>query len=70
MFLRCACGSLFRLAKYLDPPWRAYPGDLSEGLSAWFEQHDTHDDDFYPMRPTLAYELDGALSDPSNRLEA
>lgn len=58
MYLRCPCGAEIAIARYLLPPWYAYDG-LSERLTAWFEEHESHDEQHYPMRPELAFGSDG-----------
>ena len=62
MYLLCKCGSKIGLARYLMPPWYAYD-DLSERLTAWFAEHDSCDEDYYPAKPTLSCESDGPPSE-------
>lgn len=58
MYLACECGAEIAIARYLMPPWYAYD-DLSERLTAWFEEHQDCDEQHYPARPTLRFGSDG-----------
>lgn len=62
MYLACPCGAEIAIARYLLPPWYAY-NDLSDRLTAWFDEHQHCGSDLkdaeYPTKPTLRFGSDG-----------
>jgi hypothetical protein len=60
MYLRCPCGAEIGIARYLMPPWQAYPR-LSADLDNWFEEHQHCENGQYPAKPTIAFGSDGEI---------